>query len=310
MGVKIDIISGFLGVGKTTFLNKILSTQTEKTVVIENEFGDVGIDANVLQGEVPVREIASGCICCGLVGEFQDAIESIVESFKPESIIIEPSGIGRPGDIMKVCEVLSKDKNIDLEVRRIITIVDVLGFEDSIDSFGFFYREQIQSANIIFLSYLREVDKLEKDKIINMIKKENSNAVIIEDDWYDFDGRHLKDILELTNTIDTKCLEKKKSLDVFSTNYIFTSLSLTYINSIEENRLKEIVKQLDREEFGKVLRAKGIIKISDGDYIYFNYTPYHFEYQKTLEKESKAVFIGCNLNKEELKKAFSKGMYN
>lgn len=311
MSIKIDIISGFLGVGKTTFLNKILSTQKEKTVVIENEFGDVGIDGIILEKGIPVKEIASGCICCGLVGEFQDTIETIAENFKPETIVIEPSGVGRPGDIVKVCESISKNKNIDLEVRRIITIVDVLGYEESIDSFGLFYREQIQSANVILLSYLNEVDEAEKARVINLIREENKKTVIIEDDWYNFDGKHLDYILEAVKIVKVSDLDSKKTkLESFLTNYIFTSLSLTDVGIIKENQLKNLAEKLDKGVFGKVLRAKGILEIEDGSYVHFNYTPFHFEYTKASSKESKAVFIGSNLDKEGINNFLLKNKYN
>ena len=141
MKTKIDIISGFLGAGKTTLIKKLLEEKlhSEKLVIIENEFGEIGIDGSLLKkSNVKIKEINSGCICCTLVGEFEKAIEEVVTKYKPDRIIIEPSGVGKLSDIIKACDT-PKLKNL-ITINMIITVVDVIKYELYIDNFGEFFE--------------------------------------------------------------------------------------------------------------------------------------------------------------------------
>ena len=157
--MEIQIVSGFLGAGKTTFLNKYLSLLGGNTVVIENEFGDVGLDGELIQGDLPVKELYAGCICCSLALDFQKGIKELAEQFHPDRIVIEPSGVGRLTDVVKACGRAKEKEGIDLRITKFIVILDITEFEDYIDGFGAFYLDQIQNAGLILLSHLEQVSK-------------------------------------------------------------------------------------------------------------------------------------------------------
>ena len=131
--MDIEIISGFLGAGKTTFLNKYLPALSGKTVVIENEFGEIGLEGDLIRTDVPVREIYAGCICCSLSADFRNGIREIAEQFHPDRIVIEPSGVGRLSDIIKVCEKVRDKDGIDIRIRRKIVVLDGGSYEEYID---------------------------------------------------------------------------------------------------------------------------------------------------------------------------------
>ena len=128
--MEVQIVSGFLGAGKTTFLNKYLPLLKGKTVVIENEFGDVGLDGELIQGDIPVKELYAGCICCSLALDFQKGIKELTEQFHPDRIVIEPSGVGRLTDVVKACDRAREKEGIDLRITKLIVISDITEFED------------------------------------------------------------------------------------------------------------------------------------------------------------------------------------
>ena len=134
--MEIQVISGFLGAGKTTFLNQYLPVLKGKTVVIENEFGDVGLDGELIQEDVPVREIYAGCICCSLALDFRKGIKELKEQFSPDQLVIEPSGVGRLSDIVQACNKAREKEGIDLTITKLITIVDIKSFEEYREDFG------------------------------------------------------------------------------------------------------------------------------------------------------------------------------
>ena len=143
----IQIISGFLGAGKTTFINKYISGNKDKTVIIENEFGKIGLDKKLIQGNIPVREINSGCICCSLVSDFKESIREIINDFSPDRIIIESLGVAQLSDILKVCNFFNREYNTEILDR--IVIVDIASFEDCLEDFGNFYVNQIENASTL-----------------------------------------------------------------------------------------------------------------------------------------------------------------
>jgi len=177
----IQIISGFLGAGKTTFINKYISENKGKTVIIENEFGKIGLDKKLIQGNIPVREINSGCICCSLVSNFRESIREIINEFSPDRIIIEPSGVAQLSDILKVCNFFNRE--YDTEILDRIVIVDIACFEDCLEDFGNFYVNQIENASIIMFSNIEEVKSNDLDRIILKMKEINPEAAIFKEDW-------------------------------------------------------------------------------------------------------------------------------
>ena len=178
MSIKIDIISGFLGAGKTTLIKKIFEAgfNGQRVVLIENEFGEIGIDGTFLkEAGVDIKEINSGCICCSLVGDFSKSMEEVVNKFNPERIIIEPSGVGKLSDIIKAVEEL----NIDLELNIVATVVDGGKCKIYMKNFGEFFNNQVEDAKTIIVS---KVEKLSDEKILetyNLLKAKNPNANII-----------------------------------------------------------------------------------------------------------------------------------
>ena len=176
--IKVDIISGFLGAGKTTLIKKLYSDifKTEKVVLIENEFGEIGIDGAFLkESGVEIKEINSGCICCSLVGDFSSSMKEVVEKFSPERIIIEPSGVGKLSDILKAIDTV----DAELKVNVCVTVVDGGKCKMYHKNFGEFYNDQVENANVVVIS---KTDKLTEEKVIDsasLVKQLNGEALIV-----------------------------------------------------------------------------------------------------------------------------------
>ncbi len=169
MGTNINIVSGFLGCGKTTFLNKVIPNMQGSNALIENEFGNIGIDGDLIHHSLPIKEIYSGCICCTVKENFNKALEELVLDYKLDNIFIEPSGVGSLSDILKVCNRVSLNSTLNIKIRDVITIVDVDSFNDYIDNFGSFYLDQIENAQMIFLSHFENLVDSEVEEIIEKI---------------------------------------------------------------------------------------------------------------------------------------------
>ncbi|MBQ6855793.1 MAG: GTP-binding protein, partial [Lachnospiraceae bacterium] len=194
---KIDIISGFLGAGKTTFIKKLLqeAISGEKVVLIENEFGEIGIDGGFLQDAgIEIREMNSGCICCSLVGDFGKSLAEVLEKYTPDRVIIEPSGVGKLSDVMKaVCDVAGE---IDVKLNGSITVVDAQKCKMYMKNFGEFFNNQIENAGMIVLS---RTDVANADKVaqaVEMIREKNPKAVIVTTPIEQLTGAQLLDIIE------------------------------------------------------------------------------------------------------------------
>ncbi len=194
---KIDIISGFLGAGKTTFIKKLLqeAISGEKVVLIENEFGEIGIDGGFLQDAgIEIREMNSGCICCSLVGDFGKSLSEVLEKYAPDRVIIEPSGVGKLSDVMKaVCDVAGE---IDVTLNGSITVVDAQKCKMYMKNFGEFFNNQIENAGMIVLS---RTDVASADKVavaVEMIREKNPKAVIVTTPIEQLTGAQLLEIIE------------------------------------------------------------------------------------------------------------------
>ena len=199
---KIDIISGFLGAGKTTFIKKLLEEAIagEQVVLIENEFGEIGIDGGFLKDSgIEIREMNSGCICCSLVGDFGASLAEVLTQYKPERIIIEPSGVGKLSDVMKA--VIDVSADMDVELNSAVTIVDAAKCKMYMKNFGEFFNNQIENAGTIVLSRtdIADADKVQKD--VDMIRGKNANAVIITTPLAQLSGSQLLEIIEKKDTM-------------------------------------------------------------------------------------------------------------
>lgn len=311
--MEIQIISGFLGAGKTTFLNQYLPILEGNTVIIENEFGDTGLDGELIQHEnIPVHEILAGCICCSLALDFRNGIREISERYHPDRIIIEPSGVGRLSDIIKACNKARDKDGINLNITKLITIVDIASFEEYADGFGAFYLDQIQNARLIFLSHMNELTAEEIKVQIDVLKKLNLSAILYEGDFRKLGEEELAEIINMAEDYDAG--SEAVNTPALPADKVFSSISILSPEKITEEVLKNILNDFKQGKYGDILRAKGIIGLETGRKIHFDYTPSDSEYE-TYElktkytgeslKEEKVIIIGCGLAKEMLRRIFT-----
>lgn len=204
---NIDIFSGFLGAGKTTLIRKLIEEayKGEKIVLIENEFGEIGIDGGFLKDAgIEINEMNSGCICCTLVGDFSKAIEKVIDEFKPDRILIEPSGVGKLSDVILAVKNLKDDR---IHLNSFTTIVDGRRYEMYAKNFGEFYNNQVEHANTVIISHAQELDAEQIDSAVNKIRELNKEAPVITTDWDELDGSIILKTMEEGSTLE-KALEK------------------------------------------------------------------------------------------------------
>ena len=209
MKTKIDIFSGFLGAGKTTLIRKLIKEaySNQKIVIIENEFGEIGIDGDFLKDAgIEIKEMSQGCICCSLVGDFTKALKKVIVEMQPERIIIEPSGVGKLSDVIKAVQNVDSD---DIELSSFTTICDGKKVEMYAKNFGEFYNDQIEHANCIVISRSQALSEEKLDAIVKMIREKNSVATIITTPWDDISGEKIVETMEHKDTLNTE-LEKLK----------------------------------------------------------------------------------------------------
>lgn len=315
---EINIISGFLGCGKTTFIKKIISEAENfsNTVILENEFGEVSIDGEILEYEgVKVKEINAGCICCSVSGDFAKSINEIKDIFNPERIIIEPSGVGKLSEITSICNNYS-DK---FYINKIITILDLKNFFMYLTNFGEFYKDQIKNSNIIL--YSRFTDAINSNIDLNKVKHEiralNITTEIIEKEWDEFSsldifGKKNKMMkLECFNSHhhhhhhdheDGHCCccstENKES------NNNFESITINVTSKISTENLSNILNDFDSGKYGNIIRAKGSVP-SHSKNIQFDFVPGELRiYDKISDTDCYVVIIGENLDKNKLENIF------
>ena len=201
---KIDIVSGFLGAGKTTLIKKLIAEgySGEKLVLIENEFGEIGIDGGFLQDAgVTVNEMNSGCICCSLTGDFRQALHMVIEQYAPDRVIIEPSGVGKLSEIVAAVQTAGLP---DVELGGLTTVVDASRAKLYMKNFGEFYDNQVQSANCIVLSRTGSMSEEKIAQAEALLREKNPDAVIVTTDWDAISGRQILDAIEQKNTISAE----------------------------------------------------------------------------------------------------------
>ena len=206
---KIDIISGFLGAGKTTFIKKLLkeAVSGEQVVLIENEFGEIGIDGGFLKDSgIEIREMNSGCICCSLVGDFGKSLAEVLSTYKPDRIIIEPSGVGKLSDVMKA--VIDVSADMDVALNSAVTIVDAAKCKMYMKNFGEFFNNQIENAGTIVLSRTDITDADKIQKAADMIRGKNPKAVIVTTPLAELGGDQLLEIIEKRDTMLDDLMEE------------------------------------------------------------------------------------------------------
>lgn len=322
--IKIDIISGFLGAGKTTLIKKLLSEKqgAEKLVIIENEFGEIGIDGGILRNSnVEVREINSGCICCTLMGDFSRAIEEVSKKYKPDRILIEPSGVGKLSDIIKVCNTPELSKVI--AVNMLITVVDALKFDIYLNNFGEFFENQIKHAKTIILSRTQKIDNIRLQEIVNLIKKINNKANIVTTPWDSISANliisaaeqdtlafHEKELAEIKKVVlkrpskhgGCKCGGSHECGHGHSADEVFDVWGSETPKKYNIEELKSMLGSLDNSgQYGIILRGKGILQTTDNSWVQFDYTPGEIAIREAgADYTGRMCIIGKALKKSEL----------
>ena len=208
---KIDIISGFLGAGKTTLIKKLIEQafKGEKLVLIENEFGEIGIDGGFLKDAgVQITEMNSGCICCSLVGDFGTALKQVITDYTPDRIIIEPSGVGKLSDVIKAVKDVSG--NLDVELDSYTTVADVSKVKIYMKNFGVFFNNQIESANTIILSRTQTTTQDKIEKAVAMIREKNDHATIITTPWDEIDGAAIREAMQNYKSLEETMMDEAK----------------------------------------------------------------------------------------------------
>lgn len=201
---KVDIFSGFLGAGKTTLIKKLIAEayQGEKVVLIENEFGEIGVDKGFLKNTgIQINEMNAGCICCTLVGDFGRALDQVIRDYDPERILIEPSGVGKLSDVIIAVQDLHNDK---IQLNGFTTVVDAKKCKMYMKNFGEFYKNQVENASSIILSHVQGMSQEKLDQVVAMLRELNEDANIVTTDWDQLDGKQILHIMEEKKTLSAE----------------------------------------------------------------------------------------------------------
>ena len=317
---KIDIISGFLGAGKTTLIKKLLSEAFagEQVVLIENEFGEIGIDGGFLkESGIEIREMNSGCICCSLVGDFGKSLREVVDTYHPDRILIEPSGVGKLSDVIKAVQDVQND--IDAELNSFTTVVDATKCRIYRKNFGEFFSNQIEYAGAVILS---RTDKAKPEKIeesVSLLRELNDKAPFITTPIGQLPGEKILETMESGKSLEEELLDEiicpecghhheegeccghahdhahhhhhdhdheehehhhhpHDHAGHHHADDVFTSWGRETIRTYTKEQIRDILKALESDSsYGNVLRAKGMVAGADGEWIYFDMVPEEHE---------------------------------
>lgn len=380
---KVDIISGFLGAGKTTLIKKLLgeALNGEQVVLIENEFGEIGIDGGFLRDSgIEIREMNSGCICCSLVGDFGTSLKEVIDKYHPDRIIIEPSGVGKLSDVI----IAVKDLHIqdDIVLNSASAVVDSLKCKIYMKNFGEFFNNQIENAGTIILSRTQNQTEEKLQKSIEMIRSLNENAHIITTSWEDLDGKTILNAIEDATNLELELIKEHENQhhgegcscghdheehenhhhegegcscghnhddheghehhhhegegcgcghdheehehhhhegegcscghdheghEHHHADEVFKSWGIETPNKYEKMELEKILQALaDTQEYGQILRSKGMVPQRDGSWLYFDLVPGEFEIRNGRpDFTGRICVIGAELKEDRLKELFS-----
>ncbi len=373
---KIDIISGFLGAGKTTFIKKMIEEvfQGQKIVLIENEFGEVGIDGGFLKDAgIEITEMNSGCICCSLVGDFDKNLKEVLEKFHPDRIMIEPSGVGKLSDVMK--SVIDLEKERDVKLNALVTVVNAAKATKQMKAFGEFFNNQIEFATTIVLSRTQNVTQEKLELCVRQIQALNEKAAVITTPWDEISGDAILKVMEQSDSMEMELLAEARHAKEAAehahhhhedhedhdhrdhahhheecgheehghhheehaheehghhheehaheehdhahhhhdhghahhhADEIFTSWGRETPHKYEKSVVEQALKLLsETEDYGTILRAKGMVEASDGTWIYFDMVPGEYELREGQpEYTGRLCVIGCDLKQDRLAQLF------
>jgi len=300
--IKVDVVSGFLGSGKTTLVKKLLQVHhKEQIVLIENEFGDIGIDGDLIEREgFEVFEISSGCICCIMQKDFVQMLDRIIKEFHPQRLIIEPTGIGILSEIINI---LRKPQFASLlQINALVTVVDSVNYLEQCEVFGEFFEDQIANASVLTLSKSQFIDRETIQKITTSLREFNQDGEIISKPWDSLDPQEFENLLDGQANLDLS--------DILYTDYKpcseneFDAVALKTSRSYTPQELKQILSLLSQPQYGQVLRGKGFLKSPQG-FLDFSYTNGQVMVSTSQFKSSgKLCLIGKNLDEKEIKNLF------
>ncbi len=292
--MKILLVSGFLGAGKTTFIKEMAKNINLEFVVLENEYADIGIDGDFLdEKNLNVWEMSEGCICCSMKGDFKSSIKKIYSEINPEYLVIEPTGVGM---LSSIIENIREINNNDIEILSPLTLIDITSFNEYLETFNNFFIDNLKNTGKVILTKLENYNPFDIENIKNEIFKINNNLEIITDDYRTFSKEWFGEILN--KNIDNKIIDKNFSL---KTHINLRTFSKENINLKTMDELGLLLNRLVNGDFGKIYRAKGIVKI-DGYWGKFNLVYKNFEMEPITDaKGTKIVIIGNNLDIDNLK---------
>lgn len=292
--MKILLVSGFLGAGKTTFIKELAKNINLEFVVLENEYADIGVDKDFLnEKNLNVWEMSEGCICCSMKGDFKSSIKRIYSEINPEYLVVEPTGVGM---LSSIIENIRDINNNDIEILSPITLIDIISFSEYLETFNSFFTDNLKNTGKVILTKLENSNYFEIENIKNEILKINNNLEIITDDYRNFKKEWFGEILN--KSIDNKIIDKNFSL---KTHINLRTFSKENVNLKTMDELGLLLNRLVNGDFGKIYRAKGIVKI-DGYWGKFNLVYKNFEMEPITDaKGTKIVIIGNNLDIENLK---------
>nr|WP_302597250.1 GTP-binding protein [uncultured Cellulosilyticum sp.] len=329
--IKVNIISGFLGAGKTTLIKKLIKEafQGEKLVLIENEFGEIGVDSGFLKDAgIKVQEINAGCICCSLVGNFEKALQEVITTYKPERIIIEPSGVGKLSDIQNA--ILTLPSSYEVAIEYSVAVVDARKCKMYKRNYGEFFINQVSSAQSVVLSRTQGLAESKIEECITIVRALNEGATIITTPWEQLTGKQMlaafaKNDFTTVLECDETCTchhheEKAQAHHHMHTNPddchheghhhaedIFVSWGVETCRKFTKEGLEDILKTFeDKNNYGTILRAKGIVEAEDGTWLHFNYVPEESNVVTgPAEYTGRICVIGVGLLTERLQELFN-----
>ena len=337
--VKIDIISGFLGAGKTTLIKKLLKDgfQGEQVVLIENEFGEIGIDGGFLkEAGIQIREMNSGCICCSLVGDFGTSLKEVVTKYDPDRILIEPSGVGKLSDVIKAVQGVQDE--VDIKLNSYTTVVDAKKCKMYMKNFGEFFDNQIQYAGAIIMSRTDIASEKKVQESLELLRSLNKDAAIITTPIENLDGKKLVEVMEHPVSLEQEMLEEEHEQHHHHdgecgcghdheehqhhhhdgecgcghdhhhhhADEVFTSWGRETIKKYTREGLEKILEALsESDKYGIILRAKGMLPAEDGTWIYFDMVPEETEIREGApEYTGRLCVIGSKLDEHALEELF------
>lgn len=354
---KVDIISGFLGAGKTTFIKKLIEDvfPGERLVLIENEFGEIGIDGGFLKDAgVEITEMNSGCICCTLVGDFSKALQKVLADYTPDRVIIEPSGVGKLSDVVKAIEGVKDEADIEIDGR--ITVVDGKKAKIYLKNFGEFFNNQVEHASTIVISRTQMMTDEKVEECVHMLREKNAEATIISTPWeelgkdavlhalqhgaeiegileehahehddhehhhhhddecgcghdHDHDHHHDHEEHEHHHEHDENCTcgcHDHEHHHHHHADEIFTSWGKETPHKFTKEQIEEVLKTLcETDDYGEILRAKGMVADVNGSWIYFDMVPGEYEIREgEPDYTGRLCVIGTHIDEHRLEELF------